>query len=184
MSFRKNIAADLFRHTKLKLSIKNIIIGLFVPGFRYMFFFRLASSKESFLFLNKIFAFILKRYEYKYSFQIPVNTNIGKGLYIGHHGTIIVNEKAQIGSNCNIAPGVVIGQANRGKLKGVPIIGDYVWMGVNAVLVGNIKIGSNVLIAPGAYVNFDVPNNSVVIGNPGKVIYNEFATKDYIINAF
>lgn len=76
----------------------------------------------------------------------------------------------------------MIGQENRGKRKGTPIIGNEVWIGANAVIVGNIKIGNDVLIAPLSYVNFDVPDHSIVVGNPAKIISKEFATKDYINN--
>ena len=47
-------------------------------------------------------------------------------------------------------------------------------------IVGNITIGDDVLIAPNAYVNFDVPSHSVVVGNPGKIISRENATEGYI----
>lgn len=50
--------------------------------------------------------------------------------------------------NCNIHKGVTIGQENRGKRKGTPVIGDEVWIGINATIVGKISIGSDVLIAP------------------------------------
>lgn len=53
---------------------------------------------------------------------------------------------------------------------------------LNAVIVGKIKIGNNVLIAPNAYVSFDVPSNSVVIGNPGQITPKENATEGYINN--
>ena len=47
---------------------------------------------------------------------------------------------------------------------------------------GWVKIGNNVMIAPGAFVNFDVPDNSIVIGNPGKIIpCDESPTKNYIV---
>lgn len=46
--------------------------------------------------------------------------------------------------------------------------------------VGGITIGNDVLIAAGAYVNFDVPDNSVVIGNPGRIYYKENPTRDYM----
>lgn len=46
-------------------------------------------------------------------------------------------------------------------------------------MVGNITIGNDVMIAPGAYVNFDVPDNSVVIGNPGVIHQKEHAADDY-----
>lgn len=48
------------------------------------------------------------------------------------------------------------------------------------MVCGKIKIGNDVLIAPNAYVNFDVPDHSVVVGNPGKVYHRENATEGYI----
>lgn len=56
------------------------------------------------------------------------------------------------------------------------------WIGANAVVVGRIQIGSDVLIAPGAYVNFDVPSHSIVVGNPAKIVAKENATEKYIKN--
>lgn len=112
--------------------------------------------------------------------QIPEAVHIGPGLYIGHYGHVIINPKAVLGSNINIAVGVTIGQENRGKRIGAPIIGDKVWIGTNAVIVGKITIGSDVLIAPNSYVNFDVPDHSIVIGNPARIIPCENATEGYI----
>lgn len=112
-----------------------------------------------------------------------LSTKIGQGLYVGHAFNITVNPDAVIGKNCNIHKGVTIGQENRGKRKGTPTIGDHVWIGVNASIVGKIFIGDNVLIAPNSYVNFDVPSDSVVIGNPAKIIKNIKATEGYIKNA-
>ena len=65
---------------------------------------------------------------------------------------------------------------------GVPKFEGDCWIGTNAVVVGNVKIGKDVLIAPLAYVNFDVPNHSIVIGNPAKIIYKENAVQDYLCN--
>lgn len=123
---------------------------------------------------------ILKHMQYKYAIQIAPNPNIGKGLYIGHLGRIIINKEAKIGNNVNLSTGVVIGQENRGKRKGTPTIGNKVWIGANAVIVGKITIGNNCLIAPNAYVNMDVPDNSIVIGNPARIIHKEDACKYYI----
>lgn len=66
------------------------------------------------------------------------------------------------------------------KLEKELVIGDEVWIGVNATIVGNIKIGNNVLIAPNSYVNCDIPSNSIVLGNPCIIKPNEHATIDYI----
>ena len=91
-----------------------------------------------------------------------------------------MNPDARIGRNCNLHRGVVIGQENRGSRRGTPSIGDDVWVGVNAVVVGAIKVGDDVLIAPNSYVNRDIPSHSVVLGNPCKVIAREKATEQYI----
>ena len=95
---------------------------------------------------------------------------------------VIINSSAKIGKNCNINQGVTIGAENRGNRKGVPTIGNDVWIGANSVIVGKINIGNNVLIAPLTYVNFDVPDNSIVIGNPGRIILDKEATYSYICN--
>ena len=112
--------------------------------------------------------------------EISPNTKIGKGLYIGHPYGITVNENAVIGENVNIHKGVTIGQENRGKRKGTPVIGDHVWIGVNASVVGNIRIGDDVLIAPNAFVNCDIPDHSLVFGNPCVVKFRSIATEGYI----
>jgi serine O-acetyltransferase len=77
---------------------------------------------------------------------------------------------------------VTIGRAYKDGKIGRPTIDDYVWIGTGSVLVGNISIGKNVLIAPNTFVNFNVPDNSLVIGNPAKIIQRDNPTKYYINN--
>lgn len=91
--------------------------------------------------------FLLERYFRNMDWGLKLD--IGPGLYMGHVHGITLNPKVKIGKNCNIHKGVTIGQENRGKRKGVPVIGDVVWIGINATIVGNIHIGNDVLIAPG-----------------------------------
>lgn len=173
--------ADLFRYGGLSGN-KGFVKGLRIPGFRYMYLVRNAAKCKKYSIQWLFFTALIKRYSFKYGFQIPSNTEIGEGLYIGHHGVIVINEKAKIGKNCNIAHGVTIGQANRGKLKGCPTIGNKVWIGAGAVIVGNINIGSNVLIAPNSFVNVDVPDYSIVLGNPCKIVSNDNPCDGYIEN--
>ena len=93
----------------------------------------------------------------------------------------MINPEAVIGRNFNISQGTLIGNA-QGKRGGVPVIGDNVCVNANAVIIGGCRIGNNVLIAPGAFVNFDVPDNSIVIGNPGRIIQQETSpTAKYIV---
>ncbi len=148
---------------------------------KYIALFRKASNCN-FGPLKFYYTVKLKLMSYKTHIQIPARTRIGEGFYIGHTGRLIIHPDAKLGKNVNIATGVTIGMENRGKRKGAPTIADNCWIGTNSVIVGNIKIGSDVLIAPLSYVNFDVPDHSIVIGNPAKIISKEDATKDYICN--
>lgn len=113
---------------------------------------------------------ILKHYVYKYGISIPYETEIGSGFYIGHFGGIVVNECSIIGKNCNISQGVTLGRSNRGKNKGHPILGDNVYIGPGAKIVGNVKVGNNVAIGANCVVTKNVEDNAVVVGVPGKVI--------------
>ena len=123
---------------------------------------------------------MLNHYRFKYGFEIPFETQIGPGLYLGHAFNITINSGTIIGKNCNIHKGVVIGQTNRGKKKGCPVIGDCVWIGINAAIVGKIVIGDDVLIAPNSFVNCDIPSHSVVFGNPCVIKPCNNATEGYI----
>lgn len=184
---------DVYRKfKKYKISFFSSWITLFfnrdlkcLKAYRIANYYYIKSQdKKIYKLIYVIKALKLKRLMNKYDFNVPAKTRIGKGLFIGHNGPIIINGNAIIGDNCNIATGVTIGQENRGKRKGFPKIGNKVWIGTNAVIVGKITIGSNVLVAPNSYVNFDVPDNSIVIGNPGKIVKTNCldATNEYIQN--
>ncbi len=152
---------------------------LFTPGFRYVYFFRKTSLANKF---TKFFwLFCLRLCMYRTGIQIPYMTKIGRGFRIVHFGTIVVNPSTVIGDNFNISQGVLIGNSS-GKNAGSPIIGNNVCINANAIVVGGCRIGDNVLIAPGGFVNFDVPDNSIVIGNPGKIIARSSSpTAKYIV---
>jgi serine O-acetyltransferase len=179
--FKQIIEADLYRYdgnTSAKAIFKNLLLS---PGFRFTFLLRKASyyKNRGLGVKHLIYRLLLAKYQYKYGFQISSATQIGRGLYLGHFGTVVVSSKAVIGENVNLSPGVTIGVTRRGKNEGAPVIGNKVWVGANAIIVGKIKIGDNVMIAPGAYVNFDVPDNAVVMGNPGKIVSYK-GTEGYI----
>ena len=148
---------------------------------RYISVFRKANTCK-FLPLKLFYMLRLMFLSYRTQIQIPARTTIGEGFYIGHLGRVVIHPDAKLGKNVNVATGVTIGMTNRGKNKGTPVISDNCWIGTNSVIVGNVKIGSDVLIAPLTYVNFDVPDHSVVMGSPGKIIPRENATAEYICN--
>lgn len=174
----QTLRADLFRYRGQTGRRAFWSAYLREPGFRFTCYLRktahYSSRKKSFAVIAYLYNRVLyHHYRFRYGFDISPTTRIGPGLYIGHFGGVVVSPHAILGANVNIAHGVTIGAASRGPRTGAPTLEDRVWVGANAVLVGNITIGHDALIAPGAYVNFDVPPMAVVLGNPGKVVSSE-----------
>lgn len=101
---------------------------------------------------------------------IEINGKIGKGLMVHHSFSIISPERA--GKNLTVLPGVVIGRGKENKSGNriKPIIGDNVFIGANASVIGGITIGDNVIIGAGSLVNKDIPSNCIVAGNPARFI--------------
>jgi serine O-acetyltransferase len=149
------------------------------PELRYIALLRKTNACK-FRLLKLFYMVRLKLLSYKTLIQIPVRTEIGEGFYIGHLGRLIIHPDAKLGKNINVGTGVTIGQENRGKRKGTPTLKGDCWIGTNSVIVGNIQIGEDVLIAPLTFVNFDVPDHSIVIGNPGVVRKKENAVLGYV----
>lgn len=146
----------------------------------FLYWFRVAHSKS---FLIKTFGRImLSFFNFLYKVEFPYKATIGPGLYVGHPYGITINPKVCIGKNVNIHKGVTIGQENRGQRVGVPTIGNCVWIGVNATIVGAILIEDDVLIAPNSFVNCNVPSHSIVFGNPCIIKSKYNATESYIQN--
>lgn len=114
----------------------------------------------------------------KMSIDLPMSVKIGKGVLMLHPYSIVFNSKCRVGDNCTIMKGVTIGNSQTGRV-GSPIIGNNVYMGLNSSIVGGVRIGNNVLIAANAFVNFDVPDNSIVLGNPGVIHHKNNASIPY-----
>ena len=174
------IQKDFYRESGKWLSSAEIWKKCINPNLHYIYIFRKCQQYPKKSAFGMFWRMVLRHHQIKYGFQIYPETQIGEGFYLGHWGSLVINPNSKIGKNCNIAQGVTIGQQNRGKNEGFPEIGNEVWIGPNAVIVGNVKIGNNVLVAPNSYVNFDVPDNSVVMGNPAIITPKENATEGYI----
>ncbi len=175
------VKADLFRHGGLT-GVKGFIKGWGYPGFRFVFLLRMTAKYSKYSLRGIFFRLLKRRARIKYGYDINSGAQIGEGLYLSSHPGHIIIGPIKIGKNCNINQSVTIGRSFRGGKIGRPTIDDYVWIGTGAVIVGNIHIGKNVLIAPNSFVNIDVPDNSLVIGNPAKVFPKDNPTKYYINN--
>ena len=151
---------------------------MFQHRVRYMFYFRLSQNTKNRLF--RLFCECkLYRLCRKYGIEIKTSTKIGPGFVMVHPYNITISPQAVLGENVNILKGATIG-VSWGKQPGAPEIGNNVYIGLNATLLGGIKIGNEVLIAPNTFVNQDIPSHSIVVGNPCKVIPKENAADKYL----
>ena len=123
--------------------------------------------------------FLKKRLYARYGLEID-SPNIGERFVMGHPFNITINPRSVIGDDCVVFKNATIGSVRSGKRSGVPVLGNKVVVGCNAFICGGIHIGNDVLIAANSFVDFDVPDHSLVIGNPAVIHYKENATKDYI----
>ena len=147
------------------------------PGFRFSVWFRIYQFARSRRLLTfgprQLCSFKLTRLTYRFGIAISPDAEIGPGLYIGHFGGIVVNEAVRIGRNCNLSHDVTIGQMNRGRRAGVPVVGDEVYIAPGAKVIGGIRVGNRVAIGANAVVNSDVPDDAVVGGIPARVLSQE-----------
>lgn len=98
-----------------------------------------------------------------HGYDISPCAEVGPGLYVAPHpGGVVVHPDARIGKNCNLHHGVTIGRKHRGRRTGVPRIGDNVWIGPGAKLIGAITVGSDAVIGPNCVVSEDVPQGAVL----------------------
>lgn len=101
--------------------------------------------------------------------DIDPQATIGGGLYIGHIGGVHINPGAVLGRNCDLAHRITIGASAMGR-SGIPVLGDEVYIGTGAALVGKIKIGNGAKIAANTLVMSNVPAGATVMGVPGRII--------------
>ena len=101
--------------------------------------------------------------------RLNVKARIGPGLLIAHCGGITLHPDVVIGRNCDLAHHVTLGTRGVGH-HGVPKLGDNVYVGTNAVVVGPIMIGHGARIAANSLVNRDVPPGATVMGVPAIVV--------------
>lgn len=145
---------------------------------RYIYFGRKSEYCKNRL-MKKFYLWRLKHHHNKYGMTLNFE-KIGKGLQLLYAHDVVINQGVQIGEDFVVFKGALIGAVRGGNKNGVPIIGDRVLVCANSVIVGNVKIGNDVLIAANSFVDFDVPDHSLVIGNPGVIHHKENASQYYV----
>ncbi len=172
--FKSIVASDLYRHSGV---ISRRVFWrhyLWTPGFRYAFMLRLYAfargQRWAGFGFRQFVSFKLHRYSIRYGISISPDARIGSGFYIGHFGGIVINQNVVIGDNCNISQDVTLGQVNRGARAGCPVIGNNVYIGPGAKIIGRIQIGDHAAVGANAVVIDDIPTSSAVGGIPARVI--------------
>jgi serine O-acetyltransferase len=173
--------ADLYRYggeTSTQALLRRVVSH---PGYRYTFAMRLCAYLRTMQPrslgrpLELLARLWLRRLRHAYGIDVPASARVGPGLYINHPGGIVVHNQAVIGANCNLSHGVTLGESNRGRRKGFPVVGDGVYIGPGAKLVGAVTVGDDVAIGANCVVTSDVPDHAVVVGVPGRVVSHDGA---------
>lgn len=112
--------------------------------------------------------------------EIANRAQIGKGLFMPHTNGIVIHTDAIIGEHCSISHQVTVGIGSRGSKRGVPIVGNRVFIGPGAKLFGSLSIGNDVAIGANAVVTKDIPDNAVALGIPARVVNFE-GSRDYVV---
>ena len=130
----------------------------------YRLYYKMHNSKLPIM--RRLYHFWLRTV---YACDIMPETEIGDNTRFAHNGLgVVINQDAEIGNNCVIGKGVVIG--GRSGITIVPQIGNSVEIGANAIVLGPVVVGDGAQIGAGSVVVHDVAPYTVVVGNPAKVI--------------
>lgn len=117
---------------------------------------------------SKVLQFLYYKKRLKYNTYIPLNV-FGPGLSIAHFGSIIVNGNAKIGKNCRIQDSVTIGATN--GASDAPVLGDNIFIGSGARIIGKVNIASDIAIGSNAVVVNNFNESGITIGGvPAKKI--------------
>lgn len=182
----ENMKRDLARYkaTEGRSKLASFILS---PGVLAGIYYRIGhwiwyaeGSAAKFLIILRPFYIIGKRFIEMYTgISVSPQARIGPGLYFNHFGSIFIGASS-IGENCNFAHEITVGIAGRGSKRGRPEIGNRVFVGPGAKVIGLLKIGNDVSIGANAVVTKDLVDRAVAVGVPAKVVsYN--GSFDFII---
>jgi serine acetyltransferase len=138
------------------------------------------NRRNPLLFLVGVPAIVFYKFfvEYLLSVGLPPAVSADGGMVIYHGQGLVVHEKTRIGKNVTLRHNTTIGSKTLGDDGGAPLIGDDVNIGANSVLLGEIKIGRGAVVGAGSVILKDIPDGSVVAGNPAVIIKGAAASTE------
>jgi len=105
-----------------------------------------------------------------FDIHLELSADIGPGLYIGHFGGIVLRN-CRVGAHCSISQSTQIMAGEDGV---PPVIGDRVWIGAQAKIIGPMHIGAGSTVSAGSVVRRDVPERTLYMGNPGRIVMRDY----------
>ena len=146
----------------------NLEILLLYPGVHAIIVYRIANFlwKKKVPFLPRLLS---QTARFLTGIEIHPGVKIGKGLFIDHGMGVVIGETTIIGNNVVLFQGVTLGGTGKETGKRHPTLENNIVVGAGAKVLGNIKIGSNSYIGANAVVIKDVPENSTIVGVPGRI---------------
>jgi serine O-acetyltransferase len=103
--------------------------------------------------------------------EIHPAARIGRGLFIDHGAGVVIGETAVIGDHCVMFHNVTLGGTGKYGGQRHPVVGDHVFIGTNAILLGPIRVGDRARVGANAFViNRDVPADATVVGTPARIV--------------
>lgn len=100
--------------------------------------------------------------------ELSTLSAIGPGLYIGHSGGIVVC--GQLGAGCSLAQGVTVGSRGAGRSNGYPVLGDGVYLGAGAMVLGRVVLGDGVVVGANTVVVQNVPAGCRVVAASARIL--------------
>ena len=142
---------------------------LLCPSFKALIYYKISHYfyERKHLILAR---YISEKAKRKTGIEIHPGATIGKRLFIDHGTGVVIGETAIVGNDVTLFHGVTLGGTGKEKGKRHPTIGNNVFIGSGAKVLGNIIIGNNVKIGANAVILKDVPSNVTIVGVPGKIL--------------
>lgn len=166
----QNVKEDIQTIKEKDPAARNIFeIVLLYPGFHALLNYRIAHKlqKWGIPFLPRLISQLARFFT---GVEIHPGAQIGKRFFIDHGMGVVIGETTIVEDNVLIYQGVTLGGTGKELGKRHPTIKSNVTIGAGAKVLGNITVGENSNVGAGSVVIDDVPENSTVVGIPGRII--------------
>lgn len=152
-------------------SIHTSFEAMVCPCFKSLIYYKISN----FFYKKKHYSisrYISERAKRKTGIEIHPGATIGDNLFIDHGTGVVIGETAVIGNNVTMFHGVTLGGSGMPttEKKRHPTIGNNVFIGCGAKILGNVTVGNNVKVGANSVILKDVPSNVTVVGAPGRIV--------------